>query len=81
MGFHGLLSDSVSEPEVPADGRILFRKPNKRSSDGPQGKDRKKLKDSKYEESSVNKSKKVKKKAHQDKKLLSFNEDEEEEEC
>ncbi|XP_050728441.1 uncharacterized protein KIAA1143 homolog [Eriocheir sinensis] len=73
--------DEVSEPEVPADGRILFRKPNKRSSDGPQGKDGKKLKDGKSEESSENKSKKVKKKAHQDKKLLSFDEDEEEEEC
>lgn len=64
---------------LPPDGRILFRKPNKRSSDGPQGKDGKKLKDGKSEESSENKSKKVKKKAVQDRKLLSFDEDEEEE--
>lgn len=71
----------VSEQEVPQDGKIIFRKPSKRSSDGPPGKDGKKLKEGDCEESTESKSKKVKKKAVQDKKLLSFDEDEEDEAC
>ena len=66
---------------MPADGKILFRKPTKRSSDDPQGKDGKKMKGDKCEEPSESKSKKVKKKAVQDKKLLSFDEDEEDDAC
>lgn len=66
---------------MPQDGKIIFRKPNKRSSDGTPGKDGKKLKEGKCEEPSEGKSKKVKKKGVQDKKLLSFDEDEEDEAC
>ncbi|KAG7167904.1 uncharacterized protein KIAA1143 homolog [Homarus americanus] len=65
------------DEEPPPDGRILFRKPTKRSGEDKDGKtDPKKLKGDEKEK----KSKKDKKKDLQKKKLLSFNEDEEEEE-
>lgn len=66
--------------EPPQDGRILFRKPIKRSRDNQEEMNVKKLKDNKNGEKSENISK-VKKKGVQDKKLLSFDEDEEDEEC
>ncbi|KAK8387530.1 hypothetical protein O3P69_018219 [Scylla paramamosain] len=69
----------VEGEEAPPDGKIIFRKPTKRTSDEAQGKNGKKLKSEKSEEPSENKSKKVKKKGVQNKKLLSFNEDEEDE--
>ncbi|XP_066989835.1 uncharacterized protein KIAA1143 homolog [Macrobrachium rosenbergii] len=61
------------EEEPPPDGKIIFRKPTKRTSEEGQKEDGKKLKSDKSE-------KEMKKKNKQKIKLLSFNEDEEEEE-
>ena len=65
----------ISEP--PSDGRILFRKPTKRSNDEGQLEVAKK---SKGDERLHRKDKKDKKKGKQKASLLSFNEDDEEEE-
>lgn len=67
----------LKEEEPPPEGKILFRKPTKRSGDDEGSKeDGKKLKsDGKTEK----KSKKDKRKEKQKMKLLSFNEDDEEE--
>ncbi|XP_071542720.1 uncharacterized protein KIAA1143 homolog [Panulirus ornatus] len=83
--LHGI-SEEVQGPrekdeEPPTDGKIMFRKPTKRIGEDKEGKtDPKKLKGDEGAEKSEKKSKKEKKKDLLKKKLLSFNEDEEDEE-
>ncbi|KAK8749083.1 hypothetical protein OTU49_015665 [Cherax quadricarinatus] len=68
------------DEEPPADGRILFRKPTKRSGEDKKGRlDPKKLKREEKDEKPEKKYK-DKRKELQKQKLLSFNEDEEDEE-
>ncbi|XP_047488641.1 uncharacterized protein KIAA1143 homolog [Penaeus chinensis] len=68
------------EVDAPADGKIIFRKPAKRSGDEKDGKGtEKKQKGEDKNEKREKKSKKEKEKELKKIKLLSFNEDEEEE--